>query len=337
MPKFVNIKDVAKLAGVSCATVSRVINKSSTVKPAKHIKVEQAIKKLKFKPNLMARQLARGKSNTIALVIPRYEGIFYSYYGLEVIRGIGTICDSLRMDLLLHITEPKNVLNLSSVGGIIFAEVFKERLQLEEALRLRVPTVVMNSLIQDLDVTCVAIDNKQGAQDAVNYLFDLGHRDIAYISGGFLTQAAKDRTYGYLSALKARKIPVKEEFIVHGDYSRRSARVASEKILSLKHKSTAIFAASDDMAQEAISVIIEKGLRVPDDISVIGFDDNPISIYGSVPLTTVRQPLMEMAQIAVRELDFLMKGEAKVSKFSLPAKLIIRDSCKAIATGSKTA
>lgn len=330
MPKFVSIKDVAKLAGVSCATVSRVINKAETVKAAKRIKVEEVIKKLKFKPNLMARQLAKGKSSIIALVIPRYEGIFYSYYGLEIIRGIGTICDNIKMDILLHITEPKNILNLSNVGGIIFAEVFKERHQLEEALRLGIPTVVMNNLIQDLEVTCVAIDNKQGAVDAVNYLFDLGHKDIAYISGGFLTQAAKDRTQGFLSALKAKKIPVKEELMLHGDYSRRSARNAAEKILSLKHKPTAIFVASDDMAQEVISVIIENGLRVPDNISVIGFDDNPVSIYGSVPLTTIRQPLMEMAQIAVRELDLLMKGEAKVSKFSLPTKLIIRDSCRAL-------
>ncbi|MDP1853485.1 MAG: LacI family DNA-binding transcriptional regulator [Candidatus Omnitrophota bacterium] len=330
MPKFVSIKDVAKLAGVSCATVSRVINKADTVKAEKRIKVEEVIKKLKFKPNLMARQLAKGKSNIIALVIPRYEGIFYSYYGLEIIRGIGTICDSIKMDILLHITEPKNILNLSSVGGIIFAEVFKERHQLEEALNLEIPAVVMNNLIQDLEVTCVAIDNKQGAIDAVNYLFDLGHKDIAYISGGFVTQAAKDRTQGFFSAFKAKKIPVKEEFVLHGDYSRRSARGAAEKILSLKHKPTAIFVASDDMAQEVISVIIENGLRVPGNISVIGFDDNPVSIYGSVPLTTIRQPLMEMAQIAVRELDLLMKGEAKVSKFSLPTKLIIRDSCRAL-------
>lgn len=330
MPKFVSIEDVAKAAGVSCATVSRVINKIPTVKPAKRIKVEEVIKQLKFKPNLVARQLARGKSNIIALVIPRYEGIFYSYYGLEVIRGIGTICDSLKMDLLLHIIEPKHILNLSGVGGIIFAEVFKEYHQLEEALRLGIPTVVMNNLIRDLEVTCVAIDNKQGAQDAVNYLIDLGHKNIAYISGGFLTQAAKDRTQGYFSALKTRKIPLKEEFAVHGDYSRQSARAATEKLLLLKARPTAIFAASDDMAQEAVSVIIENGLKVPEDISVLGFDDNPISIYGSVPLTTVRQPLMEMAQIAVRELDLLMKGEAKISKFSLPTKLIIRDSCKAL-------
>jgi LacI family transcriptional regulator len=328
MPKKANIKEVAKLAGVSVATVSRVINKFPNVRKANRIKVEKAIKQLRFKPSSIAKALVKGKSNIIALVIPRYEGIFYSYYGLEIIRGIGTICDNLKLDLLLHITDPRNSLNLSNIGGIIFAEVFQDRRQLEEAVNSNIPTVVMNNDIKDLKVTCITIDNKQGAKEAVNYLLDLGHRDIAYISGGFLTQTARERTEGFKMALSERGVPIREEFILHGDYSRKSARDAAEKLLSLKNRPTAIFVASDDMAQEVISVIMEKGLEVPQDISVIGFDDNPISIYGAVPLTTVRQPLMVMAQTAVRELDFLMKGDGKVSKISLPTKLIIRDSCK---------
>ncbi len=327
MRKNSNIEDVAKLAGVSISTVSRVVNKSSTVRASNRICVEQAVKKLKFKPNLIAKALVKGKSNTIALVMPRYEGIFYSYYALEIIRGIGTICESLKIDLLLHITHPNTNLNLSNVGGIIFAEVLSERKQLEEAVALNIPTVAINNLIKDLAVSCVTINNKQGAREAVDYLLDLGHRDIAYISGGNLTQAAKDRTQGYKLALAARKIPLRGEFMIEGDYSRKSARDAAEKLLSLKNKPTAIFVASDDMAQEAISVILEKGLRVPDDMSIVGFDDNPSSIYGAVPLTTIRQPLMVMAQTAVKELDLLMNGEGKISRICLPTKLIIRDSC----------
>lgn len=328
MAKNVSIEDVARIAGVSISTVSRVINQPQVVKPANRQKVEKVIKELKFKPNLIAKALVKGKSNIIALVIPRYEGIFYSYYGMEIIRGVGAVCDNLKIDLLLHITDHQSNLNLSNIDGVIFAEVFKERGQLEEALRLNIPAVVMNNLIKDLDVTCVTIDNKKGAQDAVNYLLDLGHKDIAHISGGFLTQASRERIQGFKSALSSRRINLKEEFLVHGDYSRRSARQAIEKLLLLKHQPTAIFVASDDMAQEVISVIMEKGLRVPEDISIMGFDDNPISLYGFIPLTTVRQPLMEMAQTAVRELEFFMKGDGKVSKIALPAQLIIRDSCK---------
>jgi len=327
MRKNSSIEDVAKLAGVSISTVSRVVNKSSIVKASNRIRVEQAIKELKFKPNLIAKALVKGKLNTIALVMPRYEGIFYSYYALEIIRGIGTICENLKIDLLLHITHPRTNLNLSNVGGIIFAEVLSERKQLEEAVGLNIPIVVINNLIKDLKVSCITINNKQGAKEGVDYLLDLGHRAIAYISGGILTQAAKDRTQGYKLALTARNIPLRGEFVIEGDYSRKSARDAAEKLLSLKNKPTAIFVASDDMAQEAISVILEKGLSVPQDISVVGFDDNPISIYGAVPLTTVRQPLMVMAQTAVKELDLLMKEEGKISKICLPTKLIIRDSC----------
>lgn len=331
MRKKVSIEDVARLSGVSISTVSRVINKFPTVRLLNRIKVEKVIKQLNFKPDPVAKALVKGESNTIALVIPRYEGIFYSYYGLEVVRGIGTICDNLKLDLLLHITDSRSSLSLVNIGGIIFAELFKDRRQLEEALSLNIPAVVMNNLVKDLKVSCVAVDNKQGATDAVNYLFDLGHRDIAYISGGFLTQAARERTQGFKFALKARGISIKEEFIVHGDYSRKSARDAAGRLLSLENRPTAIFVASDDMAQEAISVIMEKGLKVPKDISVIGFDDNPISIYGTVALTTIRQPLMEMAQIAVKELDIQMHGKAKkFSKFSLPTQLVIRDSCRSI-------
>jgi len=329
MQKQVSIEDVARVAGVSVATVSRVINKFSTVKNSNRIKVEEAIKKLKFKPNLIAQALVKGKPDTIALVIPRYEGIFYSYYGLEVIRGIGAICDSLKLDILLHIADPKKNLNLSNIGGVIFAEVFKEdKGQLQEALSLGVPIVVMNNLIKDLEVSCIAIDNKKGAEDAVKYLLELGHKDIAHIGGGTLTQAARDRTGGYKAALKAANIDIQDGFLLQGDYSRKSARDAVEKLLSLKKKPTAIFIASDDMAQEAASAIMERGMRVPEDISIIGFDDNPISIYGTVSLTTIHQPLMEMAQTAVKELDVLMKGiDSKISKILLPTKLVIRDSC----------
>ncbi|MFQ5680971.1 MAG: LacI family DNA-binding transcriptional regulator [Candidatus Omnitrophota bacterium] len=330
MSKTVNIEDVARRAGVSAATVSRVINNHSGVREQNRIKVQQVIDELGFRPNIIARQLVRGRSNTISMVIPRYEGIFYSHYAIEILRGVGMACENLEMDLLLHIVDERSKLNLTGIGGVIFSEMLPDSAQLKHALALHVPAVLMNNLVQDLDVTCVTINNQQAAIEAVNYLIDLGHRDIAYISGGFATQAALERTRGFKAAMEKRDIPVPEEFVVHGDYSRKSAREATERLLSLEHRPTAIFAASDDMAQEAVSVIMEKGLGVPKDISVVGFDDSPVSVYGAVPLTTIHQPLLEMAKLAVRELDLLIRSSNRINKFSLPTRLIIRESCRAI-------
>ena len=122
-----SIEDVARLAGVSISTVSRVINKSTTVKEKHRIRVLDAIKQLKFQPSVFAQRLATGKSNVVALVIPRYEGVFYSFYALELIRGIGTLCAALKLDLLLHLTDTHSTLNLRGVGGIIFADIIGNR------------------------------------------------------------------------------------------------------------------------------------------------------------------------------------------------------------------
>lgn len=328
--KKINIHDVAELAGVSITTVSRVINNSPSVNEARRKKVKAAIQKLKFVPSSHAQSLASGKTNTIALIIPRYEGIFYSFYALELIRGIGTLCDALRLDLLLHLTAGRDICNYKSVGGIIFADIISNRSQVEWVAKENVPVVIINNLADDLEVSSVAIDNLGGAKNAVKYLVSLGHQRIAHIAGDTISQAAAERLKGYAEALAESDIQANAEYIVKTDYSRGQARQAAEKLLALETPPTALFVASDSMALEAISVITEKGKRVPDDISVIGFDDNPSSLYGGVALTTVRQPLIKMAEEGVKELHALIQGKKEITKLILPTELILRDSCKAI-------
>src|SRR3989338_3699769 len=138
-PKTISIIDVARLAGVSITTVSRVINKFPTVKEKNRIRVLDAIKQLKFQPSVFAQRLATGKSNILSLVIPRYEGVFYSFYVLELIRGIGTLCDALKLDLLLHLTDSRSALDLRGAGGIIFADIIGNRHQLQDALSGNIP------------------------------------------------------------------------------------------------------------------------------------------------------------------------------------------------------
>lgn len=188
--------------------------------------------------------------------------------------------------------------------------------------------MVINNIASDLGANYIAIDNIAGATMAADYLVSLGHQRVATITGNLQTQAGQHRLEGFKNLLAKKKIPLIQEFIVEGDYSRRSARIAAEKLLALKNPPTAIFAASDDMALEVITVAMEKGLKVPQELSVIGFDDNPAAIFGAVALTTIKQPLFEMAQQAVKALNALVTGKKKHPiHIVLAPELIVRDSC----------
>jgi len=326
-----SIEDVARLAGVSVTTVSRVINKFTSVKEANRARVLAVIRRLKFEPSVFAQRLATGKTNVIALIIPRYEGIFYSFYALEILRGIGTLCESLKLDLLLHLTDAKTPLSLGGVGGIIFADIIGNRKQLETALNENIPCVVINNYIEDLEVNCIAVDNLKGSIEAVNYLINLGHRKIAHITGDLVTQAAADRLKGYKLALEKKGIEVLEDYIIKTDYSRGQARQAAQTLLSLKESPTAIFVASDSMALEVMAVVSEGGKKIPEDLSIIGFDDNPSGLYGPVALTTVKQPLIKMAEEAVKKLNLLVSGKDKtIKKVVLPTELVTRESTRAL-------
>ncbi len=332
--KNISILDVARQSGVSITTVSRVINKVGSVKEKNRIRVMNAVKELKFQPSIFAQRLATGKSNVVALVIPRYEGVFYSFYALEIIRGVGTMCEALKLDLLLHLTDARTALSLRGVGGMIFSDIIGNRAQLEDCLEKGIPTVVINYYVEDLDVSCIAVDNCGGAENAVNYLIELGHKKIAHITGDVLTQAAAKRLEGYKRALEKNSIKLREDYIFQTDYSRGQARSAAESLIKSADPATAVFVASDSMALEVMAVARELGKDIPGDLSIVGFDDNPSGLYGPVALTTVRQPLIRMAEESVKELNRLIALKKNApKKILLPAELVIRESCKPFSGG----
>jgi len=329
----ISIEDVARVSGVSITTVSRVINNFPSVKEKNRRRVMEAVKQLNFHPSALAQRLATGKVNIVALIIPRYEGVFYSFYVLELIRGIGTLCEALKLDLLLHLTQPRAEPELSGAGGVIFADIIGNRHQLEEAHEAGIPCVVINNLVEDMDVSCIYIDNIKGAEEAVEYLAGLGHRKIAHITGDLITQAASQRLEGYKMALKKNNIALRQDYIFQTDYSRGAARGAAEKIFTMADAPTAVFVASDSMALETIALARELGKKIPDDFSILGFDDNPSGLYGPVALTTVRQPLVKMAEESVKELARLMDlppAKRETRKVVLPTELVIRESCRSI-------
>lgn len=329
--KKINIQDVADRAGVSITTVSRVLNNVSTVSQVNRVKVEEAIAHFKYKPNANAQRLASGVNSAIALVMPGYPGIFHSFYAIELIRGIGHACETLRLDMMFHITNGLNPLNSNSVGGVIFADIIENRKQIESAIAMGTPCMIINNEADDLDVSYIAINNQMGGQIAAEYLAGLKHKKIATVTGSLSTQAGLQRFEGFKQALKELKISLPEEYVYQGDYSRRCARFAAEQFLELKNPPTAIFAASDEMALELIATFLEKGVKVPEDISVIGFDDNPACLFGPVAVTTIRQPLFKMAEDAVRQLNSIISGKTQGhQKTLLSPELVIRESCTAL-------
>jgi len=190
--------------------------------------------------------------------------------------------------------------------------------------------MVINNIPEDLAVNYVGVNNVAGGAMAADYLVSLGHQRIATITGNLQTQAGQHRLEGFKNLLTKKKIALPPEYILEGDYSRRSARIAMEKLLTLPVPPTAVFAASDDMALEAISVGMEKGFKIPQTLSVVGFDDNPAAIFGPVALTTIKQPLFAMAEQAVKTLSAIVAGKKKSPiHVILAPQLIVRDSCTA--------
>lgn len=327
--KKISITDVARKAGVSITTVSRVLNKVSTVDKEIASRVDAVIAELKFKPNPTAQRLAKGTgSSAIGFVIPGYPGIFHSFYAVELIRGIGHGCELGRLDMIFHITDGRNPLRSNYAGGLIFADIIENRSQVEEAISDGIPALVLNYVVKDLDVSYIAVDNFKGGAIAAEYLMNLGHKRIATVTGNLQTQAGIERFEGFQKTLMKKDVAFEPEFFYKGDYSRRSARSAAERFFGLDNPPTAVFAASDDMALEIISVAMENGIKVPEDISVIGFDDNPAGLFGPVSLTTIKQPLFSMGAEAVKVLSEIMQGKqtSLVQKMLIP-ELIVRESC----------
>ncbi|MDP2910876.1 MAG: LacI family DNA-binding transcriptional regulator [Candidatus Omnitrophota bacterium] len=332
--KVKNIKDVAREAGVSIATVSRVVNKLSSVKKYNKEKVEEVIKRLKFRPNLSAQRLAsKRKNNAIGLIIPRYSDIFHSFYALQILQGVGIAVERLKLDLLLHITSGETFLNISNVEGVIFSDIIGNEEQVDSVVEAGLPCVIMNYYTKDLPVSCISIDNFNAAVDAVNYLVKLGHSRIATITGALKTQVAIDRLNGYLTALERNKIEKRKEYVKYGDFGRESARMLTKELIRMKTPPTAIFAASDEMAVGAIQVCLENGVSIPGDISVIGFDDNFLALnYSPIPLTTIRQPLHKMAVTATQTLNQIIQKNTKSNKrIVLATELVERSSCQVLA------
>lgn len=324
----INIAQVAKTARVSTTTVSRVINDVPTVSEENRQRVLEAIRILNYHPNPNAQRLASGRNDTVGIVIPRFTDMFRSFHVSELIKGVGTAIERLKLNLLLHVTDGRSFLNLATVSGVLFADIDGNEEQLDFVLNEGVPCVVMAHFLHELPVSCVAVDNTLAVEGVVDYLSKLGHREIATITGHLRTPIGIERLDGYLQAMKARNLEIKPHWVQHGDYTGASARVPARQLLTHAERPTAIFAASDEMAVATMEVALGLGLRVPEDISIVGFDDSPIAAFAKVPLTTVWQPLSQVGEVSVDILSDHIRGKSRPVKRWLGTRLVERHSCR---------
>ncbi|MBN1405250.1 MAG: LacI family DNA-binding transcriptional regulator [Candidatus Omnitrophica bacterium] len=329
------ISEIAKKSGVSSMIVSRVMKGSPTVKKEDKERVEKAIGELNIKATIAASTKTKFK-RIFGLIIPRFEDIFHSFYATEIIKGVSLAVSRLGLDIMFHLSERhKHEDFLSSlafspeyIDGILFADINGDKSQLNKAIAKKIPYVVMNNYFDTQPVNCIAINNRKAAEDVVDYLVELGHSKIATIAGDLTTAAGRERLEGYKSGLKKHNISIELKYIKVGHFLRSPARREAEKLLELSDFPTAIFCASDVMAMEVMDVAKIKGLRVPQDVSVVGFDDNPMAAYANVALTTVWQPIVEMGRQAAELLNQLIERKRREPvKILLDTKLVKRASC----------
>jgi LacI family transcriptional regulator len=209
--------------------------------------------------------------------------------------------------------------NVSDLNGVLFADVDGNSRIISMIKQAKIPYIIMNNLFDDNETNCIGIDNRAAAKEAIDYLIKLGHNKIATITGNLKTQSAMMRLEGYNDALAAHKIKENPEYIVNGAYNREKAQEAMLKLINEKPRPTAIFAASDLMAFGAIMMALREDVRIPEDISIVGFDNSPIAALGHVTITTVNQPLETMGAEATRGIINIIGGKEK-----LPFKRILR-------------
>jgi LacI family transcriptional regulator, galactose operon repressor len=325
------IDDVARLAGVSSATVSRAINHSAPVIPETLQKVQDAIDALNYRPSAAARILAQRKTDTIGLLVPEISESFF----LPLLRGIEQAASQAGYSLLIHTTSygPKNnpvaTLGEHNTDGLL---VFSESMSNDELARLRQVRFPLVLIHQDappaLDIPSITIENKQGTKVLVDHLIEThGRQRIVHLRG---PQAANDalwREKGYRQSLAEHDIPYDPDLVLPGNFDTDTAQNAIRQLIQHGTAFDAVFSGDDSSALGVLAALREAGIRVPEDVSVVGFDDVDFASHVHPALTTIHAPTEQVGEKAVGQLLKLIAGEAVEPVTLLPVELVIRKSC----------
>ena len=336
------IKDIAELAGVSTTTVSYVINKTRYVSDELTIRVIDAMETLDYHPNILARSLRSGSTKTIGLVIPDITNQFFS----EISRLIEDKGFEFGYSVILCNTDDDldkekhyiDVMINKQIDGVIFISSGNSSEVLAKAEKFNIPIVLADRNIENTSFDLVLTNNFKGGYDATKYLIDLGHQKIACIAGPSLITPSSDRLTGYKQALSDSGIPFDPTLVIHGDFHFESGIIATKSILERSKDTSAVFACNDMMALGAMRTIHNSGLEIPGDISVIGFDNVPLSHTAYPALTTIAQPINQISVLSVEYLLERIRNKSKSNKDYqrtkipyrkelLDTRLVVRASC----------
>lgn len=346
-PRKATIDHVAALAGVSIKTVSRVLNGQPNVKGETRTKVKAAIEQLRYVPNLSARRLASRRTHILALL---YDNPSANYlFGIQ--KGVLATCKARGYDLLVHPCDQKNpdiaeeVINLHEQGrcdGVVLTPPLSDLDNLVSALSEHgTPFILIAPAVECADAPWVVTTDEAAGYEITQHLIALGHSKIGFIKGHPDHKAMTKRELGYRRALRTAGLPLSAELVAQGFNTFESGQSAAKQLLSRSKPPSAVFAANDDMAAGVVYYANSVSMNVPGDLSVAGFDDTPVATETWPALTTIRQPIREMAESAARILiDRLDAADSAVSAETINARLVVRQStgpARAVqATGRRT-
>lgn len=330
------IIDVAREADVSFSTVSRVVNGKGYISPKTRKRVMEAMTRTGYVVNRQARALAGGKHQVVGLLVPDLDT---SYIG-EILRGIDEELAAVSWDLMLYTTHRRKTresvfvasLTQGMTDGLLMILPMDPAAYTDSIRERGFPYVLIDYGEEDDTGPSIGTTNRQGAIDAATYLIELGHRQIGFITGNQEMRCSRERLAGYRQALTDGGLVYDPDLVREGDFRQPLGYSLTRDLLDLPDRPTAIFASNDQSAFGAMDAIRDAGLRIPDDVSVIGFDDVPAASLAHPPLTTVRQPMAEMGRLATRMLlDSIANPGQEGTRIDLPTELIVRESCRPLA------
>ena len=335
LDKKYTIADIARLAKVSHMTVSRVLSDKGLVAKKTADRIRKIIDEVGYQPNLIARSLTSKQSMLIGVSIPRTESILDEYIA-QVLSGILTVIKDSNYRVMLFLVDLEqerdtfyvDIIKSNMIDGLLLFKTKIDDPKLPVLAESNRPFVLINHKKIDKKYNFIDTHNMQGARLAVNYLHELGHRNIAFVAGSLNETNAMDRLEGYKKAMKDLGLSCKDNCIVYGDFNREKAYNEVGKLLDLEDRPSAIFCSDDYMAIAAIERITEANLTIPDDIAVIGFDNIELSAFVQPSLTTIQQPLQELGVRSMEILLDLIDGRQKTPVHNfLDIKLVKRQSC----------
>lgn len=335
---MLTIKDIARKAGVSVATVSKVMNGYDDIGEATKAKVLQIIEENNYRPNANAQSLRTNKSFLVGLFFKDHQdsGVKHPFFR-GIISGLEEKLLENNYDMILFSANWEDQFSylekcqFRNVDGAILMGMPKDDPKLTELLNAKIPSVFIDLDMSAERASYIISDNEEGARKAVRHLAELGHQNIATIEGEEITVPTQKRLAGYKAEMEAQNLEIRDEWVIQGRFSVGGGYQAMKEILALENKPTAIFCQGDEIAVGAMQAIKEAGLKVPEDFSIVGFDDIEISQYLNPALTTIRQKKEEMGiEAANMVIELINKPKEKLEPEVIDTELIVRNSTRKI-------